>query len=89
MKKYYPIVLYYTKKLGTEHSAVTFPMCITEIESHASQSSNRQQYKNVCREIKRLFCCEADVKLLIEKLIKAYPRRSAFIDELEKLKAKI
>lgn len=89
MKKHPSIALYYTEKLGNKYSDVTFTLCITEIEHHASQSSNRQQYKNVCREIKRLFHCGADVKPLIEKLKIAYPRRSAFIDELEKLKAKI
>lgn len=89
IKKFPSIALYYTEKLGTEHSDITFPLCITEIEHHASQSSNRQQYKNVCREIKKLFNCGADVNPLIEKLKTAYPRRSAFIDELEKLKAKI
>ncbi len=89
MKKYPSIALYYTEKLGNKYSDVTFPLCITEIERHASQSSNRQQYKNVCREIKRLFHCGADVKPLIEKLKIAYPKRSALIDELEKLKAKI
>lgn len=89
VKKYPSIALYYTEKLGDKYSDVTFPLCITEIERHAGQSSNRQQYKNVCREIKRLFHCGADVKPLIEKLKENYPRRSAFIDELEKLKAKI
>lgn len=89
MKQYPSIALYYTEKLGTEHSDITFPLCITEIERHASQSSNRQQYKNVCREIKRLHRCGADVQPLIEKLKIAYPRRSAFIDELEKLEVKI
>lgn len=89
MKQYPSSALYYTEKLGTEYSDITFPLCITEIERHASQSSNRQQYKNVCREIKKLFNCGADVQPLIEKLKIAYPRRSAFIDELEKLKVKI
>lgn len=89
MKEYPSIALYYAEKLGNKYSDITFPLCITEIESHASRSSNRKQYKNVCREIKRLFHCGADVKPLIEKLKIAYPRRSAFIDELEKLKAKI
>lgn len=89
MKKYPSIALCYTEKLGNKYSDVTFPLCMTEIERHASQSSNRQQYKNVCREIKKLFNCGADVMSLIEKLKENYPRRSAFIDELEKLKTKI
>lgn len=89
MKQYPSIALCYTEKLGNKYSDVTFPLCITEIERHASQSSNRQQYKNVCREIKKLFNCGADVMPLIEKLKENYPRRSAFIDELEKLKVKI
>ncbi|WP_337484947.1 hypothetical protein [Porcipelethomonas sp.] len=89
MKKYPSIALCYAEKFGNKYSDVTFPLCITEIERHASQSSNRQQYKNVCREIKKLFNCGADVMPLIEKLKENYPRRSAFIDELEKLKAKI
>lgn len=89
MKQYPSIALYYTEKLGNKYSDITFLLCITEIERHASQSSNRQQYKNVCREIKKLFNCGADVMPLIEKLKENYPRRSAFIDELEKLKAKI
>ncbi len=89
MKQYPSIALYYTEKLGNKYSDVTFPLYITEIERHASQSSDRQQYKNVCREIKKLFNCGADVMPLIEKLKENYPRRSAFIDELEKLKVKI
>ena len=89
MKKYPSIALCYTEKLGNKYSDVTFPLCMTEIEHHAGQSSNRQQYKNVCREIKKLLGCGADVIPLIEKLKENYSRRSAFIDELEKLKSKI
>ena len=89
MKKYPSIALYYTEKLGTKYSDVTYPLCIAEIENYAEQASNRKQYKKVCSEIRRLSHCGADVMPLIEKLKENYPRRSAFVDELEKLKAKI
>ncbi len=89
IKKYPSIALYYTEKLGTKYSDITFPLCVSEIENHAEQSSNRKQYKKICSEIKRLFCCGANVKPLIEKLKENYSRRSAFIDELEKLSTKI
>ena len=89
MKKYPSIALYYTEKLGTKYSDVTYPLCIAEIENYAEQASNRKQYKKVCSEIKRLSHCGVDVMPLIEKLKENYPRRSAFVDELEKLSAKI
>lgn len=89
MKKHPFIALCYTEKLGTKYSDITYPLCAAEIENHVKQASNRKQYRKICSEIKRLSNCGANVNSLIEKLKGDYPKRSAFIDELEKLSAKI
>ena len=89
MKKYPSLALCYTEKLGTKYSDITYPLCAAEIENHAGQAPNRKQYRKICSEIKRLSNCGANVNSLIEKLKGDYPKRSALIDELEKLSARI
>ena len=89
MKKYPSIALCYAEKLGTKYSDITYPLCIAEIENQAGQASNRIQYRKICSEIKRLSTCGANVNSLIEKLKENYPKRSALIDELEKLSERI
>ncbi|MGG3625272.1 SWIM zinc finger family protein [Bacillus gobiensis] len=56
-----------------------------EIEAH--ESSNRKQYKKVCKKIKtfKKVCGDIHAHLLIENLQQTYKRRPAFIDELEKI----
>lgn len=88
LKKHPSIALDYAEKFGTKYSEDTFPLCIAEIEYHTSQATNRKEYKKICREIKRLSQCGADVQPLIAKLKTDYPRRVALIDELERLQLK-
>jgi hypothetical protein len=56
----------------------------------ANIASNRSNYRKVCREIqsfKKLFGDEATA-VLVETLLKTYPYRTAFQDELGKMKIK-
>jgi hypothetical protein len=58
------------------------------IESEARESSDRRGYKNVCKIIKtyKKACGVIHSHKLIGELIQTYPRRPAFVDELEKIR---
>lgn len=58
------------------------------IESEASMSSNRKQYKGVCKLIKsyKKVFGDSNAKRLINNLRAEYERRPAFLDELSKIR---
>jgi hypothetical protein len=58
------------------------------IENEARESSDRRGYKNVCKLIKTYMkaCGTIHSHKLIGELIQTYPRRTAFVDELEKIR---
>jgi polyhydroxyalkanoate synthesis regulator phasin len=54
----------------------------------AENASERRLYKQVCKDIKKYkkACGETNSRKLIEELMSKYPRRPAFLDELQKIK---
>lgn len=54
----------------------------------AENASERRLYKQVCKDIKKYkkACGETNSRKLIEELMNKYPRRPAFLDELQKIK---
>ena len=56
----------------------------------AKDASNRSNYRQVCRKIQayqKLFGDEY-TSLIVETLVTSYPKRTAFLDELQKIKIK-
>ncbi|MBT2645109.1 SWIM zinc finger family protein [Bacillus sp. ISL-41] len=54
----------------------------------AENASERRLYKQVCKDIRKYkkACGEMNSRKLIEELMSKYPRRPAFLDELQKIK---
>ncbi len=76
--------------LKAEYPQETKELYLQWLYEKASSASNRSNYRQVCREIKafkKLFGDEATA-LLVDALQKKYPLRTAFLDELDKMKTK-
>ena len=76
--------------LKAEYPNETKDLYLQWLFEQASRASNRSNYRKVCREIqsfKKLFGDEATA-LLVETLLKKYPNRTAFLDELGKMNTK-
>lgn len=90
VKKYPESVFQYGPVLAPLFPTEAFPIYSAEICESAETANSRLQYKKVCSQIKALYQAggnETAVRL-ISMLIQTYPRRTAFLDELSKLKKK-
>lgn len=78
----------YSEKLAGEYKDAVIEIYEQHIANSAKRSSNRREYKNVCKIIKKYKQIAGKERQdeLIDQLIALYKRRPAFIDELEKLK---
>lgn len=78
----------YGKKLAKDYKDEVVDIYGMYIKSIAESSTNRSQYKDVCRKIKQYKNISGKKKQdeLIDFLINSYKRRPAFIDELSKIK---
>ncbi len=61
---------------------------ISVIQDHAKIASDRSNYKSICKEIRvyKKACGKAKAVVLKHELIDSYRRKSAFLDELKKIK---
>jgi len=89
--KYPATVFTYGKHLSAEFPDAVYEICLDEIRKQAVEADNRIKYKKVCGSIKNLFeyggVVEADN--IIVELKEKYPRRPAFLDELNSLTVKL
>lgn len=78
----------YSKKLVKDYKDEVVDIYGMYIKSIAESSTNRSQYKDVCRKIKQYKNIAGKINQdeLIDFLISSYRRRPAFIDELSKIK---
>lgn len=91
VKKYPESVFEYGPELALLFPTEIFPIYNSKIREFAETADSRPQYKKVCGKIGEMYraggCKTAEQ--LISTLMQAYPRRSAFLDELSKLKKKL
>jgi len=84
-------VFTYGKQLAEKFQDDVCAICRDDIFRQAGEAENRPKYKKVCANIKRLFdyggASEADS--LIAELIEKYPRRPAFLEELDAMADKL
>jgi hypothetical protein len=76
--------------LKTKYPKETKDLYLQWLFEQANNATNRSNYRKVCREIqsfKKLFGDEATA-VLVETLLKKYPYRTAFQDELGKINIK-
>lgn len=71
-----------------KHLEVVNNLFVDLIMYNAEKASERRLYKEVCKDIRKYkkACGETNSRKLIEALISMYPRRPAFLDELQKIK---
>ncbi|MFJ5770983.1 SWIM zinc finger domain-containing protein [Psychrobacillus sp. NPDC093180] len=77
----------YYKYIEEVYSDEVCKLFIRTINASAARASDRKRYQDVCRTIKtmRKAGYETEVKQLITDLLQTYPKRRAFVDELQKI----
>lgn len=91
VKKYPDSVFQYGSVLAPLFPTEVFPIYSIKIREFAEMANSRSQYKKVCGQIKALYQIggKETAEQLISSLVQTYPRRSAFLDELSKLRKKL
>ena len=84
-------LFYYGKYLVKEYPQQVYELCYKEISENCAQAKDRREYKKVTKQIAQLIKWKGNdtAKSLIEELKQTYPRRSALLDELEKVEKKL
>ena len=79
------------KQLSTAFGAEVYSICVSEIYDQTSDAKDRKKYKKICKNIKSLFDYGgiSVAEEIIVDLIEKFPRRTAFVDELESLSQKL
>jgi hypothetical protein len=80
-------ISHYEKYLSKDYSSELVQLYDTEIKEHLKYALSREQYKDVCRYIRRMIKLGAREKAneLIAYLRKEYPRRKALMEELNRV----
>jgi hypothetical protein len=81
----------YVKQLSMKFPKETYGICLAEIRKQADQADNRMKYRHICSNIGSLFSYGGVTETydIIEELQGKYPRRSAMLDELNQLLARL
>ena len=84
-------LFYYGKYLVKEYPEQVYELCYKEISENCAQAKDRREYRKVTKQIAQLIKWKgnATAKSLIEELKQTYPRRTALLDELEKVEKKL
>ena len=84
-------LFYYGKYLVKEYPEQVYELCYKEISESCAQAKYRREYKKVTKDIAQLIKWKGNdmAKSLIEELKQRYPRKTALLDELEKVKKKL
>lgn len=83
-------LFYYGKYLVKDYPEQIYGLCEQEIRDHCVQARDRREYKKVTKQISQLIKWNGTdtAKRLIAEFKQAYPRRTALLDELEKMEGK-
>ena len=74
-----------------EYPEQVYELCYKEISENCAQAKDRREYKKVTKQIAQLIKWKGNdtAKLLIDELKQTYPRKTALLDELEKVEKKL
>lgn len=91
VRKYSSGVFNYGQQLAVEFPIETYSLCVDEVREQAHEADNRIKYKKICGLIKKLFDFGGvdEAKSAIAELKLKYPRRPAFLEELDSLTVKL
>jgi hypothetical protein len=84
-------VFTYGSQLSAHYPSDVYSLCLAEIRKQAAEANNRDLYKHVCSNIKRLveFGGKSEADVVIAELKSRYPRRPAMLEELDILAMKL
>lgn len=84
-------LFYYGKFLVKDYPEQIYELCYKEIKNHCAQAKDRREYRKITKQISQLIKWKGinEAKNLIVELKQTYPRKSALLDELEKVEVKL
>lgn len=84
-------IFYYGQFLVKTYPEEIYAICETYIREKCAGAKDRREYKKVCKDILQLIKWKgkATAKLLIDEFKTTYPRRTALLDELQKVEKKL
>ena len=84
-------LFYYGKFLVKEYPEEIYALCEKYIREKCAQATDRRLYKKVCKDLLQLIKWKGNVeaKALVEEFKMAYPRRTALLDELQKVEKRL
>lgn len=84
-------LFYYGKYLVKEYPEQVYELCYKEISENCAWAKDRREYKKITKKIDQLIKWKGNdtAKLLIGELKQTYSRRTALLDELEKVEKKL
>lgn len=84
-------LFYYAQFLVMDYPNEIYELCANYIREQCAQATDRRLYKKVCKDLLQLIKWKgnATAKLLVDEFKATYPRRSALLDELQKVREEI
>jgi hypothetical protein len=84
-------LFYYAQFLVKTYPEEIYDLCEVYIREKCAGAKDRREYKKVCKDILQLIKWKgkATAKLLIDEFKTTYPRRTALLDELQKVEKKL
>lgn len=84
-------ILQKSKYLVMDYPNEIYELCANYIREQCAQATDRRLYKKVCKDLLQLIKWKgnATAKLLVDEFKATYPRRSALLDELQKVEKKL
>ena len=84
-------LFYYAQFLVMDYPNEIYELCANYIREQCAQATDRRLYKKVCKDLLQLIKWKgnATAKLLVDEFKATYPRRSALLDELQKVEKKL
>lgn len=91
IRKHSPSIFDYGQQLVVEFPIETYSLCVDEVRRQAREADNSTKYKKICGLIKTLFDFGGvdEAKSVIAELKLKYPRRPAFLEELDALAVRL
>ncbi len=83
-------LFYYGECLVEDYPEQIYELCYKVISDNCAGAKDRREYKKITKQIAQLMKWNGNetARSLIEELKKTYPRRTALLDELEKVEKK-
>lgn len=84
-------LFYYAQFLVKDYPNEIYELCAGCIREKCAQATDRRLYKEVCKDLLQLIKWKgnATARMLVEEFKATYPRRSALLDELQKVEKKL